>query len=112
MAAGKESRQIFYGWRILATAFPLLVVVHGVTMRSYGLFFDPLQRDFGWSAAVIALAFSLDRVEGGLLAPVTGYMTDRLGGRKMMVIGTTIIGLGFILASQIHSLALAQLLHL
>ena len=95
---------VYYGWRMVAVGIPLIMLLHGLTKRSYGLFFEPLQSEFGWSAAVIAFVFSLDRLEGGLLAPMAGYMNDRLGGRRVMLIGITIIGMGLILASQIHSL--------
>ena len=89
---------------MLAASLPLIMVLYGLTKRSYGLFFEPLQTEFGWSAAVIAFVFSLDRFEGGMLAPATGYMNDRLGGRSLMLMGTAVIGLALILASQIDSL--------
>ena len=89
---------------MVAVGIPLIMLLHGLTKRSYGLFFEPLQSEFGWSAAVIAFVFSLDRLEGGLLAPMAGYVNDRLGARRVMFIGITIIGMGLILASQIHTL--------
>ena len=103
MTFWRRTQGVFYGWRMLAASLPLLMVLYGLTKRSYGLFFEPLQSEFGWSAAVIAFVFSLDRFEGGLLAPATGYMNDRLGGRRLMLMGTAVIGLALILASQIHS---------
>lgn len=104
MTFWRQTQGIFYGWRMVAVTIPLIMVLYGLTKRSYGLFFEPLQGEFGWSAAVIAFVFSLDRVEGGFLAPVTGYMNDRLGGRKLMLMGIAVIGLALVLASQIHSL--------
>ena len=104
MTFWRRAQGTFYGWRMLAASLPLIMVLYGLTKRSYGLFFEPLQTEFGWSAAVIAFVFSLDRFEGGMLAPATGYMNDRLGGRRLMLMGTAVIGLALILASQINSL--------
>lgn len=100
----QRSRRTFYGWRMVVAVIPLFALAHGMTQRSYGLLFDPLQKEFGWSAAAIALVFSLDRFEGGLLAPITGYLTDRIGGRIMIFTGMVTIAIGFLLASQVQSL--------
>ena len=35
----------------MAVAIPLIMVLSGLTERSYGLYFEPLQDEFGWSAA-------------------------------------------------------------
>ena len=49
-------------------------------------------------------AFSLTRAEGGLLGPLWGYLTDRLGSRRMVLIGFPVQGVGFLLFSQVDNL--------
>ena len=67
-------------------------------------FFPPLEREFGWSRTAISGAFSLARVEAGLLGPIEGYFVDRVGPRRIMYIGIAICALGFIALSFVNSL--------
>lgn len=67
-------------------------------------FFPPFEREFGWSRTAISGAFSLARVEAGLLGPIEGYFVDRVGPRRIMYIGIVICVLGFLSLSQVNSL--------
>ena len=49
-------------------------------------------------------AFALGRVEGAIIGPLEGYLIDHLGSRRMVFIGFIIIGIGFLLFSQVDSL--------
>ena len=68
------------------------------------VWFVVLEKNFGWSRAQLSLAFSLTRVEGTIMGPISGYLIDRLGPRRMVTIGLLLIGVGFLLFSRIHSL--------
>jgi MFS family permease len=67
-------------------------------------FFPPFEREFGWSRTAISGAFSLARIEAGLLGPIEGYFVDRVGPRRIMYIGIVICGLGFFSLSLVNSL--------
>ncbi|MBI4300224.1 MAG: MFS transporter, partial [Chloroflexi bacterium] len=54
----------------------------------------------------MSLAFMMQRLEGGLVAPVAGYLFDRLGPRKIGLVGTFVSASGFLLMTRIHSLPL------
>ena len=51
----------------------------------------------------ISLAFGLQRLTAGINAPFSGYLVDRFGARRMIPIGGTIAGIGFILFSMVSS---------
>ena len=53
-------------------------------------FFPSFEREFGWSRTAISGAFSLARIESGLLGPIEGYFVDRVGPRRIMFIGIVI----------------------
>jgi sugar phosphate permease len=89
---------------MVAASIPIIALSKGLSNDAIGLYIEPFQTQFGWSATVITLVFSLNRIESGVLSPVAGYLTDRLGGRVMVLTGMATIGLGLLLASQIHSL--------
>jgi len=97
-------RPVFYGWWIVLACSAITSYAAGILYYGFTAFFTPLIQEFGWSRASTSLAFSLYRLEGGLAAPVVGYLIDRLGPRKMMTTAVALLGLGFILLSRINSL--------
>ena len=68
-----------------------------------GVFFVALERQFHWSRTLLSGAFSLSRAEGALLGPVEGLLTDRFGSRRMVLIGSAVLGLGFLGLSLINN---------
>jgi MFS family permease len=97
-------RKIFYGWWIVIACAVLNVLVGGTFIYGFTTFFNPIRNAFGWSAAVTSIVFLFQRLEQGMLSPVAGFLVDRIGPRKMMFTGWFIIGLGFLLMSQVNSL--------
>jgi MFS family permease len=67
-------------------------------------FFPSFEREFGWSRTAISGAFSLARIESGILGPIEGYFVDRIGARRIMFIGITICVMGFFALSLVNSL--------
>ena len=72
-------------------------------------FFPSFEREFGWSRTAISGAFSLARVESGLLGPIEGYFVDRVGPRRVMYIGIVICAVGFVSLSFVNSLPMLYL---
>jgi len=95
---------IFYGWWIvLATS---LIHVWGAGTFYYGFtaFFNPIVDELGWSYAATSFAASLRSIEGGIASPLVGFATDRYGARRLLVLGSILGGLGFILLARIQTL--------
>lgn len=67
-------------------------------------FFPSFEREFGWSRTAISGAFSLARIESGILGPIEGYFVDRVGPRRIMFIGVAICVMGFFALSLVNSL--------
>ena len=70
--------------------------------HAMGLWFVALESAFGWTRTQLSLAFAFTRIEGGILGPIEGYLTDRFGTRRLVMIGMTIMGFGWILFSQVR----------
>jgi MFS family permease len=96
--------RVFYGWRIVLAGVGIHVLVSAFMMQSYGAYVVMLHRDFGWSKTLLAGAFSMARVESGILGPLQGWLIDRFGPRAILRIGVVAFGLGFASFSQIDSL--------
>ncbi len=96
-------RNVFYGWWLVGiTVFTLTMVITPI-FQGLGFFFVALERQFHWSRTVLSLPFALGRVEGAILGPVEGILTDRLGSRRMVAIGLVILGAGFIAFSFVQN---------
>jgi len=76
----------------------------GFSYFGMSAFFPSFEREFGWSRTAISGAFSLARIESGLLGPIEGYFIDRVGPRRIMYIGIVICVLGFVALSFVDSL--------
>lgn len=100
----QRAQGMFYGWWIVTGAFGIQVLLSALLMQSFGAYVSVLQDQFGWSKGALSGAFSLQRVESGLLGPVQGWMLDRFGPRPVMRVGIVLFGIGLMLFSQINSL--------
>ena len=95
---------IFYGWWLVGVAAFLLTLMSLTVFQGIGTILVALERQFGWSRTALSGAFSLARVEGAILGPVEGFLVDRVGTRKMVLIGYILMGLGFIWLGQVKTL--------
>lgn len=93
---------LFYGYVVAASAFFILMIVGGTTY-SFGVFFQPLLDEFGWTRAMTSGAFSLYMVLHGCLYIVTGKLTDKYGPRLVVTVCSLFLGSGYLLMSQISA---------
>ena len=100
----RPAGRVFYGWYLVSAAGGLQLLAGLLWMQSYGAYVVLLRAEFGWSAALVAGAFAMTRIESGILGPLQGWLTDRYGPRVILGIGTVIFGVGFMLFSQVESL--------
>ena len=72
----------------------MLAATIGVAIAStlliwaFSLFIEPLEAQFGWSRAEVALASSLALLASGLASPFVGKWADRYGPRSAIVVGS------------------------
>ena len=93
---------MFYGW--FMAALGALIIALGSAPVFYGLpVWNPVVRNaFGWSATQMSGAYAITQVQEGFLGPVAGFLTEKLGARRMVLIGMVVLGLGFVLFSRIQ----------
>ena len=97
-------RGMFYGWWLVILSSFMLTLMSLTVFQGLGTMLVALERQFGWSRTALSGAFSLARVEGAVLGPIEGVLVDRVGTRRMVLIGYILMGLGFIWLSQIEML--------
>ena len=80
-------RRIFYGWYIVGAGSIASFMNLAVFMVGPSVFINDIRDDMGWSLTAISSGFSLRQFEHGLLAPVSGYLVDRLAARPRNTVG-------------------------
>ena len=101
--AGDRKSRFFYGYVVVLAGFVIWLVAWGAYM-TFGVFFKPLLGEFGWSRAMLSGAQTLSQIVIGTTGIVTGWLTDRLGPRLLVIAGGLFLGLGFWSISHISAL--------
>jgi MFS family permease len=96
-------RRMFYGWWIVIIGCLQDAVKGGLFNTGFSLYFLPVLNELHLSRAATSLPFSLAKLESALIGPIAGYLIDRFEIRVMMVLGTLMAGLGFVLLAFTHS---------
>jgi MFS family permease len=100
---GTARPRFFYGYVIAALCFLIQAVFWG-SYRSFGLFFNPLVSEFGWTREEVAGAASVGFLIVGLMNLPSGAAVDRYGPRITLVAGGFCFGLGYLLMSGVQGL--------
>src|SRR3972149_10930666 len=104
---GKEEKdrptgRFFYGWRIVGASFLICAGATG-TQYSFGVFFKPIQQEFGWSRALVSGAVSVYWIGHGAFSILMGWGADKYGPSKVMALAGFIAGLALLLVSRIQA---------
>jgi len=103
---------LFYGWRMVAATCALRVLGSGLHSFGFTVFFLPLSQDLGLNRTSTSLAFSLARAEGAIEGPIVGHLLDRYGPKPIMLAAVLLMGVGYLLLSQVNSYALFLIVYL
>ena len=93
----------FYGWIIVAACLVIMMTAYGVSY-SFGVFFKPLQDEFGWNRAATSGIFSFYQISHNALGLLAGWAIDRYGPRVIIIVGGIAIGVGLLLTSWVNAL--------
>ena len=102
--------RLFYGYVLAAASFLLQAIGWGA-YNSFGVFFNPLMNEYGWSRAGLSGAFSISFFLSGIASILLGRLNDRVGPRLIMTIGGVCLGVGYLLMSRLTSLWQLYLLY-
>ena len=98
------ARGLFYGWWLAVIGAVIMVIGTVPLFQALSLWLPVLSQSFGWTPLQLSWAFTLTRVEGTVMGPIAGWGVDKLGPRKMVVIGLAIFAVGFFLFSRTTNL--------
>jgi sugar phosphate permease len=102
------SPRIFYGWVMVAVAFGVILLGAG-SRAAPGALLLPIRDDTGWTTSQITIAGAAGLLLLGLGGPVSGWLIDRYGIRRLTVAALLLTALGMgasALASEVWQLVL------
>jgi len=97
------SERLATGWGVVAAAFLTFAVSAGM-MHSYPVFFVAFLAEFGWGRAQASLAYSASLLLSGASSPLVGTLVDRVGPRRLVLLGGVALALGLALSAGVSSL--------
>lgn len=104
MLALPMKKKLFYGWRIVGAGALIQVLQAALLHQAFGAYVAVLGDEKGWSKTALSGAAALQSAESALIGPLLGWLLDRFGPRGMVRAGVIILGVGFMLFSQVDSL--------
>ena len=99
----REAGTSGYAWVVLAVCFLITTLTYAGSY-SFGLFFNPLRAEFGWSSAQTSGVFALFMFCYCIFGIFSGWAVDRIGPRITTIAGGLCLGLGFLLSGMVHEL--------
>lgn len=97
-------KNLFLGWWVLFGVMILQMLVAGLFFQSFGVYVPVLIHEFGWSATAISLAVSARQLFGSVTGPAIGFAIDRYGSRAVIAVGLLLMGVSYVVFSQVNSL--------
>jgi MFS family permease len=94
MSVAKSSTS-FRTWLLLAAAFGTFAIGAGF-MHAYTVFLVTFIDAFGWSRAQVSLAYSVSQVVSGVSSPLVGWLVDRLGPPRLILMGGALLTAGLL----------------
>jgi predicted MFS family arabinose efflux permease len=75
-----------YGWPVVvSSALGIALGMSPLPFYTIGVFAGPLMQEFGWNISQVMSALAIFTVVAMIAAPLVGYLTDRLGVRKVVL---------------------------
>jgi len=78
---------------VLISACSIIFISMGLR-QTFGLFFEAFENGLGVTRTEFGLAIGIQMIFWGIFAPIFGFLADKFGGSKAVLIGFIIFGLG------------------
>ena len=103
VSVSRSPTKIFYGWWVVAGAFAVMFMGFGAAY-TFGSFFHSLHDEFGATRREVSLVFSLTAFLYFSLGAISGPFADRIGPRRVIAVGSVLVGAGLLFAAMTQRL--------
>ena len=93
----------YYGWIIVAGSGSTMFVRNAAATLTIAVFVYPMSEDLGWSRTLIVGASSLAGILSVFISPLSGYLIQKYGSKKILFSSVLLLGLTTLLISRTFS---------
>ena len=86
-----------YAWVIVAL-MSVIQMAGGSIRNIFGVLIVPMEDKFGWDQGDLTGAYALSSLTSAVASPLAGWIADRYGERKALLVGVVLFGGGMALA--------------
>lgn len=99
----RATSPIFYGWYVLLSAFLILFFVQGAR-TVIGVMFKPVIAELSLSRSTLSLAAFINMAFFASTLTLIGKYYDRYGAKRVLMISSVFLALGYIGIARVHSI--------
>src|SRR5438309_5823635 len=100
-------------FQALVTAFVALFCIVGLSLWGLPFFYDFMVRQFGWTRAQVTSGNAISKlIVGPVFGFFAGWMVDRFGPRRLMMVGILLAGLALAGLGGISTLGMFYVFYL
>ncbi|MBT4341047.1 MAG: MFS transporter, partial [Chloroflexi bacterium] len=97
-----KKQSVYYGWYVVAALFFASFLAIG-SRQGFGVFVKTWEEDWGVSTASISVAAAIGWLMNGFSQPIVGFLTDKYGGRPVLVISLAVMSVATIAVALISN---------
>src|SRR5437588_11813564 len=90
-------------WVVLGGAFAAFTL-SAALMHSYPVYLVAFIGEFGWSRGETSIAYSVSQMVAGVSSPLVGFLVDRLGPRRLLLLGGGLLVAGLFASAFVSAL--------
>jgi MFS family permease len=99
----RSGEKVHYAWVVLGALVLVMLIASGLR-ATFGVFIKPMEVTFGWDRASLSGAAALSLLLLGAVGPFVGWLADRWGPRRVMLVSCVLLATGTLLASRVMQL--------
>lgn len=100
-------------YQAAATAFVVLFCIVGISLWGLPFYYDFMVQQFGWTRAQVTSGNALSKlVVGPIFGFLAGWVVDRFGPRRLMMVGILMAGIALVGLGSISSLGMFYFFYL
>jgi MFS family permease len=100
---GEREGKLHYAWVVLGAVVLVMLAASGLR-AVFGVFIKPVEAEYGWDRTALSGVAALSLLLLGAIAPFAGWLSDRWGPRRVILLSLVLLGFGAALSSQVTSL--------
>lgn len=102
----------YYPWLMAMMGLLVLMVSNGLTITGITAFDESLLKEFEWSRSALKFRDLLTLIIAGLLAPWLGAVIDRVGPKRLILVGSVLLALLYVAYANISNITHVYLIHI